>query len=394
MKMFFSNILFAIIVLNTNAQSPLKLFIDSIANEYLKNNNDLALIIGINNRGNEQIFYYGETEKGNKIHPDSSSIFEIGQISQVFTSILYADMVIKGELNADDQIQKYLPVTITSPMYEKIICKPVPKENPFQKNADDYSKIEYTQYVCHPDPDIKPQPILLCYLSTHTSGLPDLPTNIKKNKNNPYSNYSKNNLYDFLQKYILSTPIGYDFHYSLLGTSLLGHILELKTKKDYKDLVLGNICSKLNMNNTSIPLNFDNINILKGHNKKGKIAEHWTFDALAPSGALNSNITDMMKFLYANISTDKYPLKDVLEYTHNPRILIQNKKYGSASVALGWMVSPLNIENLNYVWQSGLTGGFASFIGFVETSRSGVVILSNTSAPVEILGKNIIQKLN
>lgn len=314
MKTFLTNILLVIIVFNTNAQSSLKLFIDSIANEHIKNNNDLALIIGINNRGNEQIFYYGETEKGNKIHPDSSSIFELGQITQVFTSILYADMVIKGELNADDQIQKYLPVTITSPMYEKIICKPLQRENPFQKNADDYSKIEYTQYVCHPDPDTKPQPILLCYLSTHTSGLPNLPDNLKKNKKNPYASYSKENLYEFLKKYSLSSPIGYDFHYSLLGTSLLGHIMELKTKSNYEDLLLKNIFSKLNMNNTRISLNYDKNRLLNGHSKNGKITDHWTFNVLAPSGALNSNITDMMKFLYANISTDKYPLKDVLDY--------------------------------------------------------------------------------
>jgi CubicO group peptidase (beta-lactamase class C family) len=104
-------------------------------------------------------------------------------------------------------------------------------------------------------------------------------------------------------------------------------------------------------------------------------------------------MSDMMRFLAANIGTRQTPLKDILDYTHSPRILFDNKKYGKASIALGWMVSPLDKESTSYVWQEGLTGGFASFIGFVETNHTGVVILSNSAIPVSDIGKNILQKL-
>jgi hypothetical protein len=78
---------------------------------------------------------------------------------------------------------------------------------------------------------------------------------------------------------------------------------------------------------------------------------------------------------------------------HNPRIIFHNKKFGDASIGLSWMVSPLGIENRNYVWLNSLTGGFASFIGFEETTLNGVVILSNTALPVEEMGKNIISRM-
>jgi serine-type D-Ala-D-Ala carboxypeptidase/endopeptidase len=40
---------------------------------------------------------------------DGESIFEIGSITKVFTNILLADMVLKGEVALEDPVQKFLP---------------------------------------------------------------------------------------------------------------------------------------------------------------------------------------------------------------------------------------------------------------------------------------------
>jgi D-alanyl-D-alanine-carboxypeptidase/D-alanyl-D-alanine-endopeptidase len=66
------------------------------------------------------------------------TIFAIGSITKVFTTILLADMVDRGLVNLDDPIEKYLPSTVK-----------VPKFN--GKN------------------------ITLENLATHTSGLPEWP---------------------------------------------------------------------------------------------------------------------------------------------------------------------------------------------------------------------------
>ena len=131
-----------------------------------------------------------------------------------------------------------------------------------------------------------------------------------------------------------------------------------------------------------------------GHDAKGKIAPYWDYDVMAPSGALHSDMEDMMKFLSMNISLENNELKNVFDYMHNPRIRFTNKKYGTIEAALGWLVSPLGKEDKKYVWQEGITGGFSSFIGFVETTRTGIVIMSNSAVPVDYLGKEILQRIN
>src|SRR5690606_30349901 len=40
---------------------------------------------------------------------DGSTVFEIGSISKVFTALILADMVGKGEVALDDPAEKYLP---------------------------------------------------------------------------------------------------------------------------------------------------------------------------------------------------------------------------------------------------------------------------------------------
>ena len=392
-KLFLTTLLFVLSRV-TNAQDTIASYIDNIAASELKKNHGLALVIGVNVDGKERIFTYGETEKGNGQKPNANSIFEIGQVTQVFTCALFAEMSIRGEINPDEPIRKFLPVDVPAPVYQEIICEPVTQTDyVYEKGYSIQEK--YTRYVCKPDRSSKPQPILLCYLSTHSSGLPEKPGNLKKNPGNPYAGYTRENMYDFLRGYALPKPIGYDFHYSDLNMALLGHILELKKGKPYETLLDSMLLSKLDMNNTAKSLTENQAKkMLSGHSAKGKPAGNWTYDIMAPSGALHSDMEDMMKLLSINISPGNSELKNVFDYTHNPRIRFTDKKYGTTETGLGWLIRPLNKGDKKYVSQEGITGGFSSFVGFVETSRTGVVILSNCAVPVSEIGIKILQELN
>ena len=46
---------------------------------------------------------------------DGDSVFEVGSISKVFTAILLADMIERGEVRLDDPVSKYLPAPVTVP---------------------------------------------------------------------------------------------------------------------------------------------------------------------------------------------------------------------------------------------------------------------------------------
>ncbi|MBK7854730.1 MAG: hypothetical protein IPJ79_07270 [Bacteroidetes bacterium] len=96
---------------------------DSLANIYLQNANG-ALVIGIIENGIATTYFYGETKNGNKVLPDTNSIFELGELSETFTSILYSELILKGIINADDRLKLFLPFDVPSPTYEEIVCKP------------------------------------------------------------------------------------------------------------------------------------------------------------------------------------------------------------------------------------------------------------------------------
>lgn len=379
-----------------HAQSSFQPFVDSLAKNYLKNQVG-ALVIGIYDNGKENIFYYGETSPGSKQKPDSNSVFELGGISGTFTSVLFADLSINGIVKMDEKLQDVLPVNVPAPVYMKIICvksEEVSQLREFGKH--EHEKINYTPYVCFPDPSTKPQVIILCDLATNTTGFPNYPDNFcfRKNKENPFAYYTRENLYDFIKEYRFSKPLGYDYKHSDLGVALLGHALALKTKTDFDTLIKDRIFTPLQMSATAISRDkIQQQNLVTGYNKKGKVMKHWTYDVMAPAGGINSTAIDMMKFLAANLGKEKNYYSNLLDYTHNPRLKLNSKKCKDMEIALGWRINSLGDTNKRVICSDGLTGGYSSYIGFIETNHTGVVILSAVSKPVNKIGIEILKKL-
>ena len=386
--------LFASLLFNkAYPQEKLKNTIDSLASVYLQNKPG-ALVIGIIDNGKESVYYYGETEKGNGKLPDENNIFELGELSETFSCILYADMTLKGLINADDKLKDFLPVDVPAPVYQEVVCKPV-TENPNNifYNPDN-SSTRFTPYVCFPDPSSKPQEIILCDLATHTTGLPKYPYNIKlRNKETRLSEYTQESLYSFLKTFHFEKPIGYDYKHSSLGIALLGHALSLKAKTEFDTLMTERLFAPLKMNDTRVTLSPEQQQkLLKGYDENGNVMAHRIYNVLAPALGLNSNITDLMKFLALNISMQKDYYVDLLNYTHNARIKITGKKNKDREIALGWKINPIANEK-RVVWQSGMSGGFASYIGFVETNHTGVVILSSVAKDVQQTGEQIVNAI-
>jgi CubicO group peptidase (beta-lactamase class C family) len=95
--------------------------------------------------------------------------------------------------------------------------------------------------------------ITLQDLSTHTSGLPRLPTNMTpRDAANPYADYSVEQVYQFLSGYQLTRDIGAQCDYSNLGGGLLGHVLARRAGLNYEALVRSRITGPLGMSSTSI----------------------------------------------------------------------------------------------------------------------------------------------
>jgi len=94
-------------------------------------------------------------------------------------------------------------------------------------------------------------PITIKNLVTHTSRIPRIPENIDKQPNfdelNPYKNYDKKMVYDYLSNLKLDTLPGVKFDYSNTGTALLGIILENVYKQSYGELLNKFITTPLSM---------------------------------------------------------------------------------------------------------------------------------------------------
>ena len=89
-------------------------------------------------------------------------------------------------------------------------------------------------------------------------------------------------------------------------------------------------------------------------------------------------------------------MSSALKNTQQPKVaILYNKKLRDSYGAMGWMLSPLKPNSSSkIVWQSSAMNGYACYIGFVNETKTGVVVLSNSVQPVDELGKKVLLLLN
>ncbi len=368
--------------------------LDSLARIHLDKTSGIGFYVGIVQPGEEIMRYYGISKPGTTEEADTNTLFELGPVSGTFTSILFAEMSLTGLIEYDSPLQKYLPFDVHSPVFQNIVCKPV-KNSAASYGMSDDPTVKFTPYICKPDTNSRPQPVLLCYLATHTSGLPDRPYTIGSGKagNSIYRNYSREDLYEFLDSYHLTEPISYNYVHSDLGLAVLGHVLSLHSRTTFDSLLKSRILDRLGMNSTGFSYADKEQLVSAGYDAQGNIMQLRYYDMFAPAGALHAPITDMMRFLSANTGTAPGVLKDVLDYTHNPRILLESSENSDSEIAMGWKLRSLGVNGLKAVYQGGSTEAHSAFIGFEETRKCGVVILSNSNVSVVEPGLRILKML-
>ncbi|MEO8909634.1 MAG: serine hydrolase [Gemmatimonadaceae bacterium] len=309
----------------------------------------VGIVAGTLDHGRTGVFTAG-TSGAAGVALDGNTVFEIGSITKVFTASLLADMVSRGEVRLDDPVAKYLPKSVR-----------VPTRNGKQ--------------------------ITLLDLATQSSGLPRMPDNFRpKDENNPYADYSVDQMYAFLSGYQLPRDIGSQYEYSNLGVGLLGHALSLRAGKSYEDLLTERILRPLGLNDTRIVLNPSmKARLAPGHSPSGAIVENWDLPTLAGAGALRSTANDLLKFLAANLDSTSSPLGRILATTHVARRDVDAVRM---RIGLNWHV--LNTSERLIVWHNGGTGGYRSYIGFDTTGKRAVVVLSNQSASVDDIGFHLL----
>ena len=312
----------------------------------------VGIVVGVIEPQGRRVVAYGSFDKGDPRPLDGDTIFEIGSVTKVFTSLLLSDMVQRGEVALADPVAKYLPSDVKVP----------------ERGG---------------------RAITLVDLSTHTSGLPRMPSNFHpKDPANPYADYSAEQLYEFLSSYQLTRDIGSQFEYSNLGGGLLGQALARRASMDYEALVRSRIAVPLGMNSTGITLTPDmKARLAVGHNDKLVVVPNWDFQVLAGCGALRSTANDLLTFLGASLGYVKSPLAPAMAAMLSVR---RPTSSGLGEIGLAWLITKPSTDEI--VWHNGGTFGYRSFIGYDAKTRVGVVVLSNTftGAGVDDIGMHLL----
>jgi serine-type D-Ala-D-Ala carboxypeptidase/endopeptidase len=317
-------------------------YTDSI-NTFLHDNFDkknVGMVIGIVDEHGSNIYSAGTMDNGTSQEVGGDTIFEIGSVTKTFTTLLLQDMVERKLMALDDPVQKYLPQSIKMPTHNG-------------------------------------KQITLLDLATQTSGLPFNPNKLVLEGNN-FADFTAEKMYDFLSEFTLNHNPGTKFEYSNTGMGLLGHVIALKAGKDYESLVVDRICRPLNMQSTCITLTPElESRLAMGHDNSGKTVTNWQWrvQVMAGAGAMRSTVSDMLKYVSANLGLTQSDLTPLMQKTH---VIRHRDSPEFGNTAMPWVDQGVyNSPGMELLGHAGGTGGYSAFIGFDKKNRRGVVVLAN-----------------
>ena len=339
---------------NTPDDKDLEAALDSEVKKLTKNDLSYGLVVGVYKDGKSFIKGYGTVNKEGTTVPSALTVFQIASVSKLFTASLLQILCDEGVLKMDATLAELIGGSMAlSPAAQRVTLK---------------------------------------QLVTHTSGFPRIPKSLeikatelagKENlMQNPYSHLGPQHLSDYLETTEDKREPG-RFEYSNFGMGLLGHVLELVTKKNLESLAAEKLLAPLDMRNTAIALTPG----MKEHLAQGYTSSRqpspspiWTFSALAGAGAFNSDAEDMMRFVRANIE-DGSSMSRTLKKMHTPQF--------DGDTGIGWM-QPTFLDrffgNKTVVWHNGMVGGYASYVSVDTKTKTGIVVLSSKAVDVTMLG--------
>jgi CubicO group peptidase (beta-lactamase class C family) len=292
--------------------------------------------------------------------PRADTLFEIGSVTKVFTALLLAEAVRRGELSLDTSLADLLP------------------------EADVPSRDGAVITVEH--------------LATHSAGLPSNPMPLlaalraqwKARDGDPWKAIDRPALLSALRETKLRrTPGTGRIAYSNFGAGLLGHALVAAAADgEFGELVRSRICAPLGMTDTVLlPNQSQAQREAVGHRRRHRATGHWEVAGLPGAGALRSTATDMLTFLHAQLRPEDTPLGPAIALTH-----LERRPGGRLGMGLGWLRVPIKGDH-TLLWHNGGTGGFRAFAGFVPTADVGVVVLANDLRSVDRVGFGLLNAL-
>jgi CubicO group peptidase (beta-lactamase class C family) len=310
-----------------------------------------GVVVGLVDAHGRRYVAWGSTGRGDGPRLSERTRFEVGSITKTFTGVLFADMLLRGEVRADQTVGEFFPPEL-------------PLANGVQKTT-------------------------LESLATHTSGLPRIPIDpamlARALSADPYDGTTPDTLFAS----VAALPNGLvapttTLAYSNLGYALLGQLLARRAGTDYEGLLRGRVLEPLGLAaiDTRIPTPLP-IDLARGHDANGRPTAHWHAGAYAPAGALVATTAQMLDWVALHLNPQAPPA--VLEALRVRRTFSTQRAIG-----LGWIHGRIGERRL--IWHNGGTGGFRSFIGFLPDDGAGIVVLANGNGDVDALARHLLDR--
>ncbi len=322
--------------------------INALVQPYLKADKFRAMSLAVIADGQVWMRDFGQLAESDTTRPTRDTVYEIGSISKVFTSILLADAIQSGSVKLETTIGTLMPAISETGLGKVITLK---------------------------------------QLATHMSGLPKMPSNnAPSDPTNPFADYDRDLLIEYLKSATLTDPPGGQHAYSNLGAGLLGDLLAAKSGQDYESLLRTRILNPLKMNDTSLRLSeSQSKRFAPPHNSALLSDRAWDFDALAGAGGIRSTTNDMVLFMQANLVPPENELGKAIDLAWKEHLPAGDNH---RAMGLGWQIAGDGSTR----WHNGRTGGYQTMMLISRDLHAGVVVLCNTAgSEIDPLAESIFQ---
>jgi beta-lactamase class C len=321
-----------------------------------------GMAVGIAIAGTPRVFNYGLASREPRKPVTDDTLFELGSVSKTFTATLASWAEINNQLSLSEKVGKYFPSLQNSPFGN----------------------------------------VSLLNLGTHTPG--GLPLQVPEEVRN------EDQLLRYFKDWRPAYAPGTYRTYNNPGIGTLGVITAKSMGQDFTALIEQRLLPALGMTSSFINVPASRMaDYAQGYTQEGKAVRMSVGVLSSEAYGIKSTAVDMIRYVQASMNLLKVDgeLQRAIENTHKGYF-----KAGVMTQDLIWEQYPYPVE-LNTlqegnspemifdpspvtairppqtpqdnVWinKTGSTNGFGAYVAFVPAKRLGIVILANTSFPIE-----------
>ena len=297
---------------------------------------------------------FGYRNVENKLPVTPNTLFAIGSSSKAFTAASLGILVDDGKIDWDKPVRDYLPTF---------------------KLHDNFASERMT-----------PRDLV-----THRSGLP------RHDLMWYGAAFTRKEMVDRLQYLEPSKDFRSTYQYQNLMYLTAGYLVEQVSGMSWEDFVRTRIFAPLGMSASNFSViasqKADDFALPYAEEKESiKLIPFRNIDAIGPAGSINSNLTDMAKWVKLNLNKGKAPAAErveagetqviseaMLAQQHTPYMMISEPiKYTEVShnnYGLGWFIS--QYRGHKRVSHGGNIDGFSALVSLMPQDNFGIVVLTN-----------------